>query len=105
MTWAGIVSCQIGAAFAVRTTWASWREVGLLSNPQLLRGVLFSLVFAATIIYLRPVQSVFHTTALPLRDIGILVCFAPLVWGSDELWRWHRRRQTSRGRINPASAE
>jgi calcium-translocating P-type ATPase len=92
MTWAGIVSCQIGAAFAVRTTSASWREVGLLSNPQLLRGVLFSLVFAATIIYVPPVQSIFRTTALSLRDLGILVCFAPLVWGSDELWRRHRRR-------------
>ena len=54
MTWAGIVACQIGAAFAVRTTYASWRQVGLLSNPQLLRGVAFALVFAAAIIYAPP---------------------------------------------------
>jgi len=97
MTWAGIVACQIGAAFAVRTTYASWREVGLLSNPQLLRGVLFALVFAAAIIYAPPLESVLNTRALPLRDIGLLLCFAPLVWGSDELWRWRARtrRMTS----------
>lgn len=39
MTWAGIVACQIGAAFAVRTSRASLREVGLLTNRYLLRGI------------------------------------------------------------------
>ncbi|MDE3129726.1 MAG: cation-transporting P-type ATPase, partial [Acidobacteriota bacterium] len=99
MTWAGIVACQIGAAFAVRTTYASWREVGLLSNPQLLRGVAFALVFAATIVYAPPLQSVFHTRALPPVDIAVLLCFAPIVWGSDELWRWWSR---SRGPVTQA---
>lgn len=93
MTWAGIVACQIGAAFAVRTTYASWRQVGFLTNPHLLRGILFTLVFAAVIIYVPPVQAIFHTRALPPRDVALLVCFAPIVWGSDELWRWHVRRR------------
>ena len=105
MTWAGIVSCQMGAAFAVRTTTASWREVGFLSNPQLLRGVLFALVFAAAIIYVPALQSVFDTAALPPRDIAILACFAPLVWGSDELWRWHCRRRVPNQRRNPTGAQ
>ena len=39
MTWAGIVACQMGAAFAVRTSRASLREVGVFSNPHLLRGI------------------------------------------------------------------
>ncbi len=94
MTWAGIVSCQIGAAFATRTTYSSMREVGFLSNPNLLRGIAFAIAFAAAIIYLPPAQQIFHTSPLPLGYIGILIGFAPVVWGSDELWRWHVRRRS-----------
>lgn len=54
MTRAGIVACQMGAAFAVRTNRDSLREVGVSSNPDLVRGVAFSLPFAAAIIYLPP---------------------------------------------------
>jgi len=96
MTWAGIVACQMGAAFAVRTNYVSLRAVGVFANRQLLRGVAFAIAFAAVIIYAPPAQAMFHTAALPLRDIGVLVCFAPIVWGSDELWRWARRRRDGR---------
>ena len=92
MTWAGIVACQMGAAFAVRTSRASLREVGVFSNPHLLRGVAFALLFAAAIIYLPPLQSIFHTAALGPRELIVLACFPFIVWGSDELWRWRARR-------------
>ncbi len=94
MTWAGIVACQMGAAVAMRTSHASLREVGVFSNPYLLRGVAFAILFAATIIYLPPLQAIFSTTALPPEDLLILACFPVLVWGSDELWRWHMRTRT-----------
>ena len=100
MTWAGIVACQMGAAFAVRTSHASLRQVGVLSNPHLLRGVAFALAFAAAIIYVPPLQSIFKTAALPARDLLVLACFPLIVWGSDELWRWRTRR-----RGHPASAQ
>jgi magnesium-transporting ATPase (P-type) len=92
MTWAGIVACQMGAAFAVRTNRASLREVGVFSNPHLLRGVAFALLFAAAIIYVPPLQSIFHTAALGARELVVLACFPVIVWGSDELWRWRPRR-------------
>jgi calcium-translocating P-type ATPase len=93
MTWAGIVACQMGAAFAVRTSYASLRQVGVFSNPYLLRGVAFAIAFAAVIVYVPPVQSVFHTVALSPRDLAVLACFPFIVWGSDELWRWRQRRR------------
>ena len=93
MTWAGIVACQMGAAFAVRTSHASLREVGVFSNPHLLRGVAFAVAFAAVIIYVPPVQSIFKTVALPVGDLAVLACFPVIVWGSDELWRWRQRRR------------
>ncbi len=94
MTWAGIVACQMGAAFAVRTSYASLRQVGVFSNPHLLRGVAFAIAFAAAIVYLPPLQSIFHTAALPPRYLAVLACFPFIVWGSDELWRWLQRRRT-----------
>jgi calcium-translocating P-type ATPase len=93
MTWAGIVACQMGAAFAVRTSRASLRQVGFLSNRHLLRGVVFALAFAGTIIYAPPLQSIFHTAPLPITDLLVLACFPVIVWGSDELWRARQRRR------------
>jgi calcium-translocating P-type ATPase len=105
MTWAGIVACQMGAAFAVRTSHASLREVGVFSNPHLLRGVAFALAFAAVIIYVPPVQSIFKTVALPVSDLAVLACFPVIVWGSDELWRWRqRRRENAAGQLHNEGA-
>ncbi|WP_249021558.1 cation-transporting P-type ATPase [Conexibacter sp. S30A1] len=95
MTWAGIVACQIGAAFAVRTSHASLREVGVLSNRHLLRGIAFALAFAAAIIYAPPIQAIFKTSPLSVRDLLVLACFPIIVWGSDELWRWHTRSRAA----------
>jgi len=95
MTWAGIVACQMGAAFAVRTSRASLRQVGVFSNPHLLRGVAFALLFAVAIIYVPPLQSIFHTAALEPRELIVLACFPVIVWGSDELWRWRARKLPS----------
>ena len=41
-TFAGIVACQVGTAFASRAEVASSRDVGWRSNPLLLWGVAFA---------------------------------------------------------------
>jgi magnesium-transporting ATPase (P-type) len=92
MTWAGIVAGQIGAAFAARTTHASIRDIGVFTNIALLRGIAFEIVFAAAIIYLPPLQGIFHTASLGLGQLALLATFPFIVWGSDELYRAHRRR-------------
>jgi calcium-translocating P-type ATPase len=91
MTWAGIVAGQIGAAFASRTTRASLRQIGIFSNVPLLRGIVFELAFAAAIIYLPPIQTIFHTAALDPAQLALLATFPLIVWGSDELHRAYRR--------------
>ena len=92
MTFAGITACQVGTAFASRTNRASLREIGLFSNPLLLGGISFELVFAVALIYLPPLQGVFDTAALGLPELALLALFPVIVWGSDELRRaWLRR--------------
>ena len=86
------------------TSRASLREVGVFSNPPLLRGVAFALLFAAAIIYLPPLQSIFHTAALGPRELIVLACFPVIVWGSDELWRWRVRRLSAAPERHPELA-
>jgi magnesium-transporting ATPase (P-type) len=92
MTFAGITACQVGTAFAARTSRASLWQIGPFSNPMLLWGIGFELVFAAALIYLPPLQGVFGTAAIEPRYLPILAVFPFLVWGSDELRRWVIRR-------------
>jgi calcium-translocating P-type ATPase len=93
MTFAGITACQIGAAFATRTSRASLRSIGFFSNRLLLWGILFEIAFAAAVIYLPPLQDLFGTAALGWRELLVLAAFPPIVWGSDELRRWVLRRR------------
>ncbi|MEU7875980.1 cation-transporting P-type ATPase [Dactylosporangium sp. NPDC049140] len=92
ITFAGIVACQIGTAFAARTDRASLFTIGLFSNRFLLWGIAFELVFTAAVIYAPPLQGVFGTAALSPAQLAIIAPFPVIVWGVDELVRWVRRR-------------
>ncbi len=92
MTFAGIVACQVGTAFAVRTERASLWQVSVFSNPQLLWGIAFELGFAAALIYLPPLQVLFGTRPLGLTELALLSTFPVIVWGTDEIWRAIERR-------------
>ena len=91
-SFAAIVACQIGTASAAGTQHSALRTIGPFSNPLLLGGIAFELLFAAAVIYLPPLQVVFGTAALPLWVLGALVPMPLLVWGVDEAFRAVRRR-------------
>lgn len=93
ITFAGIVSCQIGTALAARTDRASLFTVGLWSNPLLLWGIAFELVFTGAVIYAPPLQAIFGTAALDVGQLALIAPFPVIVWGVDELVRWVRRRR------------
>jgi calcium-translocating P-type ATPase len=95
-TFAGIVACQIGTAFASRTESASLREVGLLTNPLLLWGIAFEVAFTAALIYLPPLQQLFGTAALGPGTLAVIAPFPLIVWSLDELRRLRRRRRHDR---------
>jgi magnesium-transporting ATPase (P-type) len=91
ITFAAIVACQIGTAFAARTDRASLFTVGLFSNRLLLWGIGFELIFSAAVIYLPVLQHIFGTASLSLTQLAVIAPFPVLVWGVDELARWYRR--------------
>jgi len=102
--WLGIVACQIGTAFAARTDHASLRTVGFFTNRALLAGIGFSLLFAAVLVYLPAVHSLFGTTDLSPADLATVAPFPFIVWGADELRRAHRRHRTARADGSPTPA-
>jgi magnesium-transporting ATPase (P-type) len=93
MTFAGIVACQIGTAFAARTDRAALFTIGVFSNRLLLWGILFEIAFTATVIYAPPLQHIFGTAALSPTQLVVIAPFPVVVWGADELVRWARRRR------------
>ncbi|MEO3811558.1 cation-transporting P-type ATPase [Sphaerisporangium sp. B11E5] len=96
MTFLVIVSCQIGTAFASRTRSASLRQIGLTSNRLLLWGIAFEVLFAAAVVLLPPLQRLFGTAVPGPAQLALLLPFPLIVWGADELWRWHTRRRGAR---------
>ena len=92
MTFAGIVSCQIGTAVAARTERASLRSVGLFTNPMLLWGIAFEVLFCGAIVFIPLLQAVFGTAALGPVELALLATFPVVVWGADEWRSPHLRR-------------
>jgi magnesium-transporting ATPase (P-type) len=91
VAWLGIVACQIGVAFAARTTRASLRSIGVFSNRWLLRAVAVSVVLAGVLIYVPALHGVFGTATLSPGQVLLVVPFPFVVWGVDELYRALRR--------------
>jgi magnesium-transporting ATPase (P-type) len=95
ITFLGIVACQVGTAFASRTERAALRDVGVLSNRLLLWGVAFELVFAAALVLVPPLQSIFDTAVPHADELAIILPFPLVAWGADELRRARLRRAAS----------
>jgi calcium-translocating P-type ATPase len=96
MTFLGIVACQIGTAVASRTQYASLRQIGLFTNPLLLWGIAFEIVFAAALIAVPALRPIFGTAVPAPWQVLALVPMPVVVWGVDEAWRWSVRRRTPR---------
>ncbi|MEW2226824.1 cation-translocating P-type ATPase C-terminal domain-containing protein [Streptomyces sp. NPDC007044] len=92
ITFAGIVACQIGTAFAARTDHASLFTIGLRSNPRLPWGIAFEPVFTAAVVYTSPLQDIFGTASLGPSQLAVIAPFPFIVWEADGLLRWLRRR-------------
>jgi len=96
VAWLGIVACQVGTAFAVRTDHASLRQVGVLGNRPLIAAIGVALAFAAAVIYAPPLHGFFGTAALTPGQLLTVAPFPFVVWGADEARRAilrHRKHQ------------
>ncbi|HEY6008433.1 MAG TPA: cation-transporting P-type ATPase [Geobacteraceae bacterium] len=103
MFLAGVVTTQVGNAYACRTERVSVFSVGFWSNRFLLFGFLVELTLVGILIYLPPFQSIFELGPLPLTYWLFLFIYPPVMFLAEEGRKaFLRRRDQKRGeRISP----
>jgi Ca2+-transporting ATPase len=84
MFHAGVITTQIGNAYACRTERTSVFKAGFFGNRFLLFGFAFELALFAVMIYLPPFQSLFEEHPFPLSYWGILFLYPPVMFLAEE---------------------
>jgi Ca2+-transporting ATPase len=87
-----LVFCQMSLALAVRSEHQALWSLGLRSNPQMLGAVLATVALQLAVVYVPVLQTIFGTTAMPLRDLLIAIGTAGMVLLVVEAWKWASRR-------------
>jgi Ca2+-transporting ATPase len=85
---------QLFHSMAVRSERESLFSIGLTSNLPMLGAVILTFGMQLAVIYLPPLQSVFHTQALPLGDLLVCLAASSLVLWAVEIEKWVGRRRS-----------
>lgn len=85
IVFVGIVVMQIANVFACRSERHSAFKIGFLNNKLILWGILFELLFTATLVYVPFFQKIFNTIGLGWKDWGILFIFMAVIFILEEL--------------------
>ena len=93
MTLLGAVSCQLMNVWTMRSWEFSAFSVGLFSNPLLIGAMVIELTWVWMLLYVEPVQDIFNTATVPLKDLWILLPFPILLFISHEFYKWRKRAQ------------
>ena len=78
--WFNVLNCQSATRSALR--------LGLLKNPWLLGGLAVSVALQVAVIYLPPMNTLFHTVPLPPAALIALLALTSLVLWAEELRKW-----------------
>jgi magnesium-transporting ATPase (P-type) len=78
--FAGVITAQIGNAFACRTEKGKAHLMGWLTNRWLLAGVAAEVLLALGLIYLEPWQAWFEFRPLPATYWIVLCSYAPVLY-------------------------
>ena len=96
MTFAGIVTAQIGNLVGCQTTRTSTFSVGIFKNKWVIRGILFEVAVVLSIVYIPYLQGLFNTTALGLTEWLYLATFIPIMFFAEELRKYFVRRHITK---------
>jgi P-type Ca2+ transporter type 2C len=77
---AGVVTVQVGNAFACRTSKAHITQLGWGSNKTLLGGIVLSLVIIAGLVYIPLLASAFDNQVFPLFFWPVLLLYALILY-------------------------
>jgi len=83
---------QLFHSMAVRSERSSLFEIGVTTNPAMLGAVLLTVVLQLAVIYVPALHPIFHTQALPLPDLLVVLTLSSLVLVVVEIEKWLVRR-------------
>lgn len=91
MTLLGAVSCQLANVWTMRSWEFSAWSVGWTSNKLLLGAMVLEFLWIWMMLSFEPIQKVFHTADIPLRDLWILLPFPVILFVSHEYYKYTKR--------------
>ncbi len=83
--FAGLVTSQVGNAFACRSERKNVRWLGIFSNPSLILAILVQMIFVFALIYIPPIRNAFGLQPLPPIYWSWLLMFAPILYGLERI--------------------
>jgi sodium/potassium-transporting ATPase subunit alpha len=89
---AGVVMSQVGNVFACRSEKSYTHQLGWLSNPLLILGIIVEILLINLMVYLAPVaEALNHYPIPPVLWLG-LALYAPAIYGFERLRKMFNRR-------------
>ena len=99
MVFTVLVFSRLGLALTSRSERQSLFTLGLFSNLPLLGAVLLTVALQLAVIYLPPLNAVFHTVPLSANDLAVALALSSIVFVAVEIDKallrsgiWHRRK-------------
>lgn len=91
VTFTALVFTQMGHVIGIRSENRPLWEIGVLSNPRLSVAVMLTVFSQVSLVYLPPLQKIFHTVSLSAREFSLCLVLALLIYASVEAEKYLRR--------------
>jgi magnesium-transporting ATPase (P-type) len=82
--WYNVLNCRSEKKSAI--------TADILKNPWLLGGLALGIFLHLAVIYAEPLNRIFHTTPIPLRDFLLIAAVGSTVLWAEEIRKWLARR-------------
>jgi Ca2+-transporting ATPase len=92
-TFTMLTVCQWFNVLNCRSETKSALNLGLFKNPWLAGGLILSNLLQLAVVYLEPMNRVFHTVPIPISDFFLIGALASVVLWAEEIRKWMARRR------------
>ncbi|MFB0560173.1 MAG: calcium-transporting P-type ATPase, PMR1-type [Candidatus Lokiarchaeia archaeon] len=92
IAFTNLVFLQLFNAFNSRSRRESIFKIGWFSNKYLILGTVISLVLQLAVVYLPPLQTLFHTVSLSPFELGVIILVSSSILFGAEIIKFFERR-------------
>jgi len=92
IAFTNLVFLQLFNALNTRSRRESLFKIGFFSNKYLVLGIIISVILQLAVVYLPPLQTLFHTVALSLLEIVTILLVSSTILFGAEIMKFFERR-------------